>query len=295
MDCERWRRSVVKPPPFKYVRPATVADAVRALADAGDDGKVLAGGQSLVPMLNFRLARPSVLVDVMHLAELQRIDVDGGALVIGAGVRQHTAGRDPDVRRLCPLITDAIAKIGHLQIRARGTVGGSIAHADPASELCAAAIALDAELLVAAPRGERIVPASEFFLGPYMPALEPDELLIAVRVRPVERLRCSICEIARRAGDFALAGVAAAVAPDGDGIVTHARVVGFGIGATPHAIGPVERMLHGERLTRELCREAGDTAAASVEPFDTPNAGAAHRRALFGVTVRQALEEVGRL
>jgi carbon-monoxide dehydrogenase medium subunit len=285
----------MKPPPFAYVRPSTLAEAAGALADAGDEAKVLAGGQSLVPMLNFRLARPSVLVDVTRVHELQQIERDADALVIGAAVRQHAAGRAQPVRERSALIAAAIDEIGHLQIRARGTVGGSIAHADPASELCAAAIALDAELQVASVRGPRTVAAAEFFLGPYMPALEPDELLMAVRIPCVEGLRTSICEVARRSGDFALAGAAVAVALDEREAVRHARIVGFGIGSTPQAIAPVERLVHGERLSLALCREAGEVAAGAVEPLDAPNAGAAHRRTLFGVMVERALKEVAGL
>jgi CO/xanthine dehydrogenase FAD-binding subunit len=281
----------VKPPPFDYVRPSSLAEATAALAGAGEDAKVLAGGQSLVPMLNFRLARPTVLVDVTRVPELTGIREDGEELVLGAAVRQHAAAQSPSVRSACPLVASAIEQIGHVQIRARGTVGGSIAHADPAAELGAAAIALDARMQVASVRGAREVAARDFFVGPYMTALEPDEILVEVRFPRTGATRTAFAEIAHRSGDFALAGVAVALELD-DRTVRRGRVAGFGVGPMPIAIEEVEELLAGRELTPELHREAGELAARSVEPFEGPHASPDHRRRLFGVLVRQALEEV---
>ena len=177
-----------------------------------------------------------------------------------------------------------------MQIRARGTVGGSIAHADPAAELGAAAIALDARMQVASVRGTREVAARDFFVGPYMTALEADEILVEVRVPRTGATRTAFNEIAHRSGDFALAGVALALELDG-GTVRRARVAGFGVGPTPIAIEPVEQLLAGQALTPELRDEAGELAARSVEPFDGPHSSPDHRRRLFGVLVRHALEE----
>ncbi len=284
----------MKPPPFGYVRPASLEEATQVLAEAGEDAKVLAGGQSLVPMLNFRLARPTVLVDVTRVPELTGIrdgGDGGGTLAIGAAVRQHAAARSPRVRDACPLLARAIEHIGHVQIRTRGTVGGSIAHADPAAELGAAAIALDARVLVHSVRGAREIAARELFLGPYTTVLESDEIIAEVRVPRAGAARTAFAEVASRAGDFALAGVALAVELDG-GVVRRARVAGFGVAAAPLAVEPVERLLVGNELTPELRREAAELAAGSVEALDGPHASADHRRRVFGVLVRRALGEV---
>jgi carbon-monoxide dehydrogenase medium subunit len=280
----------MKPPPLRYVRPASLDDAVRVLADAGDDAKVLAGGQSLVPMLNLRLARTSVLVDVTRIADLTAIGAAQGGVEIGASVRQHAAATTPLVRERVPLVARAIAHIGHPQIRTRGTVGGSIAHADPAAELAAVALALEARLRVASVRGARELDAREFFAGPYMTALEADEILVSAAFPSVAGARTALLETAHRSGDFALAGVAVSLELDGE-IVRAARVAGFGVGPTPVRVEAAERALAGQRLSAEVCREAAEAAADSVEPFDGPHASASYRRRLFGVLVDRALRE----
>jgi carbon-monoxide dehydrogenase medium subunit len=281
----------MKPAPFDYVCPSTLDEATAALAEAGEDAKVLGGGQSLVPMLNFRLARPTVLVDVTRVPELTAIREESEHLVLGAAVRQHAAARSASVRSACPLVATAIGYIGHVQIRSRGTVGGSIAHADPAAELGAAAIALDARMDVASVRGTRQIAARDFFFGPYMTTLEADEILVEVRFPRSGAIRTAFSEISHRSGDFALAGVAVALELE-DQVVKHVRVAGFGVGPVPQAIEPVEQLLAGQRLTPELRREAGALAASTVEPFDGPHSSPSHRRRLFGVLVRQALEEL---
>ncbi|HMJ95718.1 MAG TPA: xanthine dehydrogenase family protein subunit M [Thermoleophilaceae bacterium] len=281
----------MKPPPLEYARAASLDEAVQLLASAGDDAKVLAGGQSLVPMLNFRLARPTVLVDVAHIEELRVIDLRDGHLTIGAAVRQHEAARSPLVADSCPLLSRAIAHIGHIQIRARGTVGGSVAHADPASELGATALALDARMHVASVRGRRDIDASDFFAGPYMTELAPDEVLVALSFPPAPGIRTSLREFSHRAGDFALAGVAVAVEVDEGERVRRSRVAGFGVGPAPVAIEPVQELLDGNLLTPDLCEAAGRAAASHVEPFEGPHASPAYRRQLFGVLVEQALRE----
>ncbi|MCK9928496.1 FAD binding domain-containing protein, partial [Frankia sp. Mgl5] len=197
----------MKPSTFEYHRPESVDEATRLLADLGDGAKALAGGQSLVPMLSLRLAFFDHLVDISRLAEIRGVERRDDALWIGAGTTEAVVGADAEVARGVPLLARATALIGHAQIRNRGTLGGSIAHADPAAEYPAVALALDAELEAASPRGRRVIPAAEFFTGLWSTVLEPDELLVGVRF-PVWTGRCgfAVREFARRHGDFAMAG-----------------------------------------------------------------------------------------
>src|SRR5262245_44241232 len=199
----------LKPPPFDYVAADTIDAALAVLAEHGDEAKVLAGGQSLVPLLTFRLARPSVLVDVNRVDGLAGIGVDGAAVTIGSMTRERAAEASKVVGDQLPLMAAALPMIGHAAIRTRGTIGGSLAHADPAGELPAVALALDAELVVrSAARGERRIPASEFFLGYFTTALEPDELLVEIRFPSAPSgTKARFLEAARRSGDFAMVGV----------------------------------------------------------------------------------------
>ncbi|HEX9312764.1 MAG TPA: FAD binding domain-containing protein, partial [Actinomycetota bacterium] len=215
----------MKPPPFKYARPGELDEVLALLSEHGDEAKLLAGGQSLIPLLNFRLARPSVLVDLNSVSGLDGMTSQNGTIGLGAMVRQRAAERSPDVGSSCPLIVQALRHVAHLQIRNRGTVGGSIAHADPAAELPAVALALDAEMVVRSAAGERVVPASEFFQGPFTTAVGPEEVLVEVRFPKLAGARSTFLELARRSGDFALAGVAAvARVEEGSGAVTEARL-----------------------------------------------------------------------
>jgi carbon-monoxide dehydrogenase medium subunit len=280
----------MKPPPLSYIRPRTLEDAVQALQDAGEDARPLAGGQSLVPMLNFRLARPSVLVDVAGLPELQEIRPENGTLVVGASVRQRTAELSPVVRELCPILPEALGHVGHLQIRTRGTVGGSIAHADPAAELPAVALALDAELTCAGPAGERTIPASEFFFGPYWSALEPGEILTAVRFPLAHGAHARCIEIARRSGDFAVAGLAGVVELDG-GTVTRASLAAFGVGAVPERLAQAEQALAGQRLDADVVAAAASAAAGEIDPSDDGHGDADYRRHALSALVTRFLEE----
>jgi carbon-monoxide dehydrogenase medium subunit len=271
----------VKPPPLRYVRPETLDEAAVLLAQAGEDGKILAGGQSLVPMLNFRLARPSVLIDVAALSELKGIARRDGMLEIGAAVRQREAERSTDVREACPLIAQALQYVGHIQTRSRGTVGGSLAHADPAAELPAVALALDGELEVVSARGTRMVAVGELVLGPYWTSLGDDEIVTRVRLHLPRGARSTLLEYARRSGDFAQAGVVVVVADDGG-----ARVAAFGVGGKPVRLDAVEALIDGQELNEKLIDEAGRLAAVAVDTEDT------HRRRLLGTLVRRALQEV---
>ena len=200
--------SSVKPPPFKYARPESLDEVLGILSEFAGEARVLAGGQSLIPLLNFRLARPAVLVDIALVTELRRLEVERGVLRIGAAVTQNAVERSSDVARFCPLLQEALPFVGHLQNRMRGTVAGSIAHADPAAEMPAVALALDATMVARSATGVREIPADQFFLGPFTTALAHDEILVEVRFPSSRKARASVAEVAPRSGDFAVAGVA---------------------------------------------------------------------------------------
>jgi CO/xanthine dehydrogenase FAD-binding subunit len=262
----------VKPPRFEYAAPATVEEALPLLADGGT---VLAGGQSLVPMLNLRLAQPELVVDVNGVAELDYISADGGPLRIGAMTRQVTLERSQLVRARWPLLHKAVRLVGHAQIRTRGTVGGSVAHADPAAELAAAVIALGARVHLRSAGGARAVEASEFFLGPLYTVREPEELLVEIEVpEQPEGASAGFAEHARTHGDFATAGAAAVVAPGG-----HAGVALLGGGPVPARAEAAERAL----ADGAAPHEAAALAAQDVEDE--------HRRALCTELARRAIEE----
>jgi carbon-monoxide dehydrogenase medium subunit len=281
----------MKPPPFKYLRPARLEGVLDALAEHRDDAALLAGGQSLVPLLNFRLARPPVIVDLAGIPELEGIALRDGAIEIGAMTSQRAAEVSEPVAAACPLIRQALRHVGHLQIRNRGTVGGSLAHADPAAELPAAALALQARLTLRRRDGEREVPASEFFQGPFFTVREPDEVLTKVTFEPVPPgAKTIFLEFARRAGDFALAGVAAVNrAP---GAPADVMLVAMGVGGPPVRLADVETSVRDRELTQPLLHEAGELAAASVDPPNDVHADAGYRRELLGVLVRRALARV---
>ena len=224
----------MKPPRFEYAAPEKLDEAVALLSQHGDRAKILAGGQSLVPLLNFRLARPEMLVDVNRVTELAYVRPVQSSVAIGALTRQHTLERAEVIRTKLPIVAEACRLIGHLPIRHRGTVGGSLAHADPASELPAVMVALEAEMTVTRRGGRRTIPAEQFFTGMLTTALAPDELLTEVRVPGLPpRTGGAFIEIARRAGDFALVGIAALVTLDDAGRVSRARLALCGAGPTP--------------------------------------------------------------
>ncbi|PKW15851.1 FAD binding domain-containing protein [Saccharopolyspora spinosa] len=280
----------MKPAPFEYARPESLDEAVRLLA-ADEDAKVLAGGQSLLPMMNFRLARPSVLVDIGRLPELTGLRREDDVLIIGAGVRQRAAETSQLVRRTCPLVGRALRHVGHRQIRSRGTVGGSLAHADPAAELCAAACALDADVVVTGVGGRRTIAATDLFLSPYETSLATDEILTEVRVPIRGNTRFGFAEITRRSGDFAIAGVAAALEFD-DRTATGARLAGLGIGGTVRRLTEAEEALRGRALTAESISAAAQAAADSASPPDDLHADPATRRAALHAAAQRALEQV---
>jgi aerobic carbon-monoxide dehydrogenase medium subunit len=283
----------VKPPRFRYADPATVDEALDFLARHGADAKVLAGGQSLMPLLNFRLARPAHVIDVNRVDALASIApaADGG-LRLGALARQRVLERSALVRERCPLLAQALAFVGHPQIRARGTLGGSLAHADPAAELPAVMVALEARLTLCRAGSQRTVAAGDFFVGLLTTALMPDELLTEIALPPwPARTGSSAREVAKRHGDFALGGVAATLTLDGQGRIARARIVGFGVGPVPVRLLDAERALAGGAPAPAAFADAGRLAAAAVEPPDDIHASAAYRKRLAGVLTTRALAD----
>jgi carbon-monoxide dehydrogenase medium subunit len=282
----------VKSAPFQYHAPSTADEAIALLSEHGDDAKVLAGGQSLLPLLALRLARPSVLVDVGRVAELRGIDANG-SLRVGAMTTQRIAERSDAVREHCPLLHRALPLIAHRAIRTRGTIGGSLAHADPAAELPAVALALDADLVVRGPSGERTVGAAGFFEGYLTTTLAADELLVEIRIPPMAAGSTStFVEISRRHGDFALAGCAAAVAFGSDGTIADARLAFTGVDAVPVRATAAEALLRGNPPGDDLFADAGAAVSAAVEPSNDIHATGAYRKHIAGVLTRRALTEM---
>lgn len=285
----------MKPPPFEYHAPTTIDEALALLAEHGYEAKPLAGGQSLVPTMNFRLAQPAVLIDLNRLAELSYIRPDGdGGLRLGAMTRQRQVERDPQVAERSPLLHETMPFIAHPQIRNRGTIGGSLAHADPAAELPAVAVALKGRFRLRSGRGERWLPADAFYVGLFTTALEPDELLVEVALPPAPNGRSgwAFREVARRHGDFALVGVAAVVTLDEQDQCRKARLVFLSVGDGPVEARQAAAALQGQRLTPEAIRAAAEIAAQTdIDPAADIHASAAYRRHLAGVLARQALEQ----
>ncbi|MFC5174933.1 FAD binding domain-containing protein [Streptomyces mutomycini] len=271
----------MKPSSFDFTAPSTVGEAVALLADEEREAKVVAGGQSLIPMLNMRLARPEVLVDITRIPELGRLHVDAeGNLRIGAAVRQARAAADPAVRDGWPLLAAAIERIGHPQIRNRGTVCGSLAHHDPAAELPTAALALDARFVIAGPRGTRTVTAEDFFVATFSTAVEADELLTEVVFPPLPADHgWAFEELTRRHGDFATVGVAVVLEQGpGTGTVRTARVVFSGAAPVPVRLAAAEDALVGSDAGGQALAAAADVALAGLAPSDDIHATAEYRR-----------------
>lgn len=280
----------MKPSAFAYHAPADAAEAVSLLADLGEDAKAIAGGQSLVPMLALRLAVPEHLVDLRRLTELSGIEERDGTVWIGARTTQAAIGRSDLVARTVPLLARATPLIGHFQIRNRGTLGGSLAHADAAAEYPAVALALDAEMETLSPRGERTIPAGGFFTGLWGTALDEDELLTGVRfpARP-ERGGFAIEEFARRGGDFAVAGAAVAVGLDAGGRIGRCGIGLFGLGQTAVRAPAAEAAMLGTRPGDAAPEDVGRTAMTGLDsvPSDL-HASAGHRTHVGAVLVARA-------
>jgi CO/xanthine dehydrogenase FAD-binding subunit len=283
----------MKPPRFKYCAPR-ILDEVLYLLDAySGDAKVLAGGQSFVPLLNMRLAGPAYIVDINHIPELHYLETEQDYLTVGAVARQREVERSVLVQEKHPLLVKTIGHIGHMQIRNRGTVVGSIAHADPAAELPALLACLDGEVLVQSIRSERVIKARDFFMGYLTTALEPNELVIEARFPWIpEQAGWSFIEFARRSGDYALAGVAAVLMPAPDDTCLSARIAYLGVAGAPVRGYAVERLLKGTRLDEHTLDAAADAAHDVVsEDMSDVHATVGYRRALAAELTRRALVE----
>jgi aerobic carbon-monoxide dehydrogenase medium subunit len=275
---------------FEYFRPTRLEDAIGLLARHGSEAKAIAGGQSLVPMMAFRLATPYYLVDVGRIPGLDQISIGPDGVRLGPLVRWRDIERSAELQRVHPLLVEAIRHVAHYQIRNRGTVGGSLAHADPAAELPGIAVTCDASIAVAGPSGERIIAARDFFLGPLMTALKLDELIVEIRLPawPPDR-HWAFQEFARRRGDFALAGVAVFYDRGPRGTAENVHVGAIGVADTPLRLGDVEVKIEGKIITDVIIHEASKAASACVAPADDIHAPGDYRRALLGVLTERAL------
>ena len=284
----------MKPAWFDYYAPRSLEEALRILADAGRDGRVLAGGQSLMPMLNCRLLNPDVLVDINRIAALNRLDAAGDALTVGALVRHADLLHDDRVRDGWPLLFEATKQVAHPAIRNRGTVCGSVAHNDPAAEHPTVLMTLDGTVVIAGAAGRREIPAEQFFTGILSTALQPGEMVVEVRYpRPPSGTGAGFVEFARRLGDFAMAGAAATLTMR-DGVCERARLSIVGMGEGPFRARAAEEMLTMRRLGddegQDAFAEAAAKVTAAVEPADDVHASSSYRRHLAGVMAQRALE-----
>jgi carbon-monoxide dehydrogenase medium subunit len=279
----------MKLPPVDYAAPTTVAEAVALLAEHQDDASVLAGGQSLIPLLALRLAHPAVLIDINGIAELSGVSAADGWVAIGAATREYVAEESETIAGAVPLLADALPLIGHEAIRSRGTVGGSLAHADPAAELPAVARALDAEFVVRGPSGERVVPAAEWFEGYLTTSRRPDELLTEVRFpAAAPGTGTSFTEVARRHGDFAIVGLAASLTLS-DGTIRDARLAFAGLSDVPVRADAAEDLLAGERPSAELFDAAARRATEDIDPPADLHGSADYRKKVAAALVRRGL------
>ena len=279
----------MKPAPFEYAAPRSVDEATALLSEHGDDAKVLAGGQSLVPLLGLRLARPAVLVDVNHVSGLSGISRENGRVRVGAATRHATVEHEPSIAADLPLLAMAAPLIGHFQIRNRGTLGGSLAHADPSAEWPAVAVALDAELEIARAGQTRRVPAGDFFVSTFVTALEAEDLLVAARF-PVwgGGAGFAVEELARRNGDFAVAGAICAVQLDGD-VISRAAIALLGMSDTPVRATDVEQQLTGSPPDSLDLERLGREAVVPLTPPDDIHASGTYRKRIGSALVSRAL------
>jgi len=280
----------MKLPPFEYASPATLAEAIALLAAGGGSAKAIAGGQSFLPVMAFRLAAPKMLVDLRRVPGLDRIEADASGVRLGAKVRWRDILDDARLRSAHPLLQAAISHVAHYQIRNRGTVGGSLAHADPAAEMPGIAVTCDAELVLEGSTGRRVVKAEDFFLGALSTVLADDELILEIRLPPwPAKRRWAFEEFAMRRGDFALAGIAAFYDLDGAGRAKDAHVGVIGACIRPHRLKQAEAALNGRVVDAAAIQAAATAASAAVEPPGDLHASAAYRRALAGTLLERAL------
>jgi carbon-monoxide dehydrogenase medium subunit len=280
----------LKPAPFEYFAPETVEEVVALLAEHGDEAKLLAGGQSLIPLLALRLSTPSVVIDLNRVSPLDYLDDDESVLKIGALTRHRAIERLDGLSGRCPMLAEAVELVGHVAIRNRGTVVGSMTHADPAAEWPALALAFDAEFSVQGPSGSRTIPADSFFVSFLTTALEPDEVVTEVRLPiPDDGTGSSFVELARRHGDFAVAGAGAVLRLTSNGAIDDARIVLIGVAGTPVRIGEAEQILMGGEPQPDAFEEAGATVHRLIEPTGDIHGSSDFRREVARVLTRRAL------
>lgn len=283
----------MKPPKFNYFAPTDIADALALITEHGEDSRFLAGGQSLVPMLNFRVAAPSALIDLNRVTELQQVRVDdSGDLRLGAMTRTRQIECDPVIGAANPLLQAAASHIAHVQIRNRGTIGGSLAHADPAAELPGIVLVCDAQLHIAGPTGTRVVPADAFFENVFSTALSDGELLteIVFPAWPSAR-HWAFQEVSRREGDFAMVGIAAWFDTDDDNRITEARLAAIGAGDTPLRLPSAEAVLVGKIADAALFADAAQAGIEDLQPGSDIHASAEYRREVGGVLIGRVLTQ----
>ena len=282
----------MKPAKFDYFAPATQDEALELLAQHGADAKVLAGGQSLMPMMNLRLVRPAVVIDINQVQGLSGISAADGTITVGALARQRQLQESDVIRASFPMMTAAIGHIGHFQIRNRGTIGGSLAHADPAAELPALCTALDAEFVIADSNGTQTMSAAEFAIGPLITSLAPEQLLTEVRLPTLgDGWRWGFREVSRREGDFALVGSVAMLRTDGDRVCQEARITMFAVGDGPTRVPAAEQVLVGRVVDDEARRSAAALVSQAVTPGSDIHASAEYRKEVSAVMARRALED----
>ncbi len=281
----------MKPAPFKYIAASSLDHALALKAEHGDEARFLAGGQSLIPAMNFRLARPSVLIDINGLRELAGVEHSEGAEIrVGALTRYQSLERDSRFLRDCPLFADALPHIAHPQIRNRGTIGGNLSHADPASELPAIAVAMQARMRIKSARGKREVAASEFFQGLLTTDIQSDEMLLEIALpAPTARTGTCFMEVARRRGDFALAGVAAIVTVDDHGRCSQARLALCGVGDGPVDASDAASSLVGQQRSGEAIEAVAAEVQDMIEPSGNVHATPGYQRHIAGVLTERAL------
>jgi carbon-monoxide dehydrogenase medium subunit/2-furoyl-CoA dehydrogenase FAD binding subunit len=282
----------MKPCAFEYFNPQSVQEAIELLDRYGDEAKIIAGGQSLVPMMNFRLARPEILIDISAIKELEYIKTEGDELVIGALARERDIEQSPLVLEKWPFLSKAISFIGHSAIRNRGTIGGSLVHADPSAEIPTSLCALNGKVKVVGPSGEKILEPEEFFLTYLTTSLEPSDLLVEVRIPALpEKTGWSFGELSRRSGDFAIVAVGILLFTETPGVCREARISMGGVAPTPVRAEEAEALLAGQKITEKLIAAAAQQAAEETDTEPDYHASAEYRMDMARVFVKRGLQE----
>ena len=282
----------MKPCAFEYYTPQSVEEAIELLDRYGDDAKIIAGGQSLVPMMNFRLARPEILIDINAIQELEYIKSDGDELAMGALTRERDIEQSPLIIEKWPLLSKAISFIGHSAIRNRGTLGGSLVHADPSAEIPTSLCALNGRVKVVGPSGERTLEPEEFFLTYLTTSLEPTDLLVEIRIPALpQKMGWSFRELSRRSGDFAIVAVAILLFTEKTGVCREARISMGGVAPTPVRAEEAETLLSGQKITEKLIAEAAQQAAEETDTEPDYHASAEYRMDMARVFVKRGLQE----